>query len=199
MGEHKTIKTIGICGPSGSGKTTLAKKLCADFNANLISLDNYFLLDPPLKKYETKGQNWELPENLDWAACRQDVSSLKQGKNTLVRKIDWETETYSEALVKPKEFLIAEGFLLLHDEELVALLDVSIYLDVPDEVGLRRRLQRVKTAEDRKWFEEVTFPEYAKRRKVFEERASIVLDGRDSPDKIYKMARAKILALKRTK
>ena len=189
------VKNIGICGPSGSGKTTLATMLCKEFNANLISLDNYFFLDPPLKKYETKGQNWELPENIDWAACRKDIRELKEGKDVSVRKIDWENETYIESPLKPKEFVIVEGFLLLHDQELVSLLDLSFYIDVPDEVGLQRRMQREQTDENRKWFEEVTFPEYKKRRKVFETRADVVLNGEDSLNDIYKTVREKVAQL----
>jgi uridine kinase len=178
------MKTIGICGPSASGKTTLAKILCKDLDANLISLDNYFIFDPPLKKYEFRGMNWELPENLDWLAIKHDIRGIQSGKRNSVRKINWDSDVYGEGTLESKDWLIVEGFLLLHDVELLTLLDFTIYVDIPDHVGLTRRLARESGKRDyeinRKWFEEVTFPEYAPRRKVFEERADLVLNGEHS-------------------
>jgi len=107
------MKAIGICGASGSGKTTLAKVISEEFNGTLLSLDNYFFPDPPVKKYSHKGQNWELPENIDWEACLRDVRNIKEGKTTTVRKMNWATETYVEVSITPKDHLVIEGFLLL--------------------------------------------------------------------------------------
>lgn len=186
------VKAIGICGPSGSGKTTLAKKLCEEYNGTLLSLDNYFFPDPPVKKYTQPGHNWELPENIDWQAYRDDVQSLKSGEPTAVRKIDWEKETYTKVSIIPKEFIVAEGFLLFYDRELVTLLDLTFYLDVSDETGLKRRLSREQSDENRQWFEEVTFPEYKKHRKVFEAAADVILSGEDPLDAIYKKMKQEI-------
>jgi uridine kinase len=47
---------IGLCGPSGCGKTTLATMLLSEFPGTLVSLDNYFILDPPYKKYLENGK-----------------------------------------------------------------------------------------------------------------------------------------------
>ena len=51
------------------------------------------------------------------------------------------------------------------------------YLDIPDRVGLERRMQRDGSDENRAWYEEVTFPEYAPHREHFERKADVVLDG----------------------
>ena len=175
------MKTIGICGPSGSGKTTLAKMLCKDLDANRIGLDNYFLFDLPVRKYEYKGMNWELPENLDWTAIKHDLRNVQRGEKTAIRKINWDTDTYEEQSVEAKDAVIVEGFLLLHDRELIEMMDLTVYVHVPDEIGIQRRLDRKDNRKDyefnKKWYEEVTFPEYAPRRKVFEERADLVLNG----------------------
>ena len=72
-----------------------------------------------------------------------------------------------------------EGFVLLHDEELLKLIDLSIYIDIPDEVGIERRMVRAGKSANREWYETVTFPEYAPRRKFFESRANLVLNGQD--------------------
>jgi uridine kinase len=175
------MRTIGICGASGSGKTTLANMLCKDLDANLISLDNYFLFDAPVKKYDSKGKNWELPENLDWGTIKSDVLNLQSGASNTIQKINWDTDVYETEAVEIKDYLVVEGFLLFHDVELIEMLDLAVYVHIPDHVGLHRRLNRDANKRDyavnKDWFENVTFPEYAPRRKVFEERAHLVLDG----------------------
>lgn len=189
------MKAIGICGPSGSGKTTLAKQLCEEFNGTLLSLDNYFFPNPPLKKYSHKGQNWELPENIDWEACRRDVENLKKGEPTTVRKMDWDTDMYTQVPITPKDVLFVEGFLLLWDHQLVSLLDLTFYIDISDDIGLKRRMEREKTTENRKWFEEITFPEYKRHREAFERSADVLLNGEDSMESIYRTAEEKVRAI----
>src|SRR5258708_808068 len=122
------MKTIGICGPSASGKTTLAKMLCKELDANRISLDNYFLFDPPVKKYGSRGMNWELPENLDWIAIRHDIQGIQNGSRNTVRKIDCDSHVYDIETLKQKDTLVVEGFLLLHDLDVTSLLDLSVYI-----------------------------------------------------------------------
>jgi uridine kinase len=179
--NKSSTKVIGICGPSGSGKTTLAEKLCEVFQAVRIELDGYFFLDPPRKKYESRDKNLELPENIDWDALRKTIKSLRKGNKAKVRKINWETEEYVFSTVAPKEIIIVEGFLLFHDQSLQRMFDLSVYLDISDEAGIDRRLGRIGAGKDkqyyREWYEEVTFPEYRKRRSTFEERADLIIDG----------------------
>ncbi len=169
--------TIGICGPSGSGKSTLARLLSKDLDANLINLDNYFLLDPPVKKYEHNEANWELPENLDWTLIKHDVRGLLNGTKSTITKMNWDDLVYDKENVAHKDTLVIEGFLLLHDEELRSLLDLAVYIDIPDAVGVERRLIRTGIPERRERYEKITFPEYASRRSIFEGRADLVLNG----------------------
>ena len=156
----------------------MARMIVEAYDANVIGLDNYFLLDPPHKKYGENGKDWELPENTDWKAINKVVSSIKAGsENVSVRKIDWRSNTYSESNLNVSPLTIVEGFLLLHDEQLVENIDLTVYIDVSDEVGLERRMKREGTTKNKKWFEEVTFPEYKSRRDLFKGRADIVLNG----------------------
>lgn len=176
-------KIIGICGPSGSGKSTIAKELSQHLHANVISIDNYFFVDPPLKKYPQIGMNRELPENIDWPAVRLLINDIHSGTQLLtVRSFNWQQNDYSTISVQQTEYTIIEGFLLLHDEEVVKALDLNIYIDIPDAVGMERRMKREGTEINKKWFQEVTFPEYSKRRKMFEDRAILVIDGLSKMD-----------------
>jgi uridine kinase len=175
-------KIIGICGPSGSGKTTISSLLAKELVCDVISLDNYFLLDTPFKKYGEQGKDLELPENTDWNTLNKLVSGLKADKTVKTREISWDTNSYTESDFTPNNIVIIEGFLLLHDERIVQSLDLSVYIDIPDEVGLERRLAREGSNENKQWFLDVTFPEYAQRRDVFKNRADIVLNGEESVD-----------------
>ena len=67
--------------------------------------------------------------------------------------------------------------MLFHDKIILENLDLKVYIDVPDSIGLERRIKREGTDINRKWFQEVTFPEYAIRREVYKKRADLVLDG----------------------
>ena len=154
--------------------------LCEEFDATRLSLDNYFFLDPPYKKYEARDKNLELPENVDWDACRDDLAHLKEGKITHVRIIDWDRNTFFTEALEPKSLIVVEGFLLLQDRALCDLLDLSVYVDVPDGVGIERRIERDNNHEHETWYREITFPEYAPRREVFASRADLVLNGEDS-------------------
>jgi len=189
--------TIGLCGPSGSGKTTLSKMLAEEFGANIISLDNYFLLDPPYKKYDENGKNWELPENVDWAAINEVVKSIRSEESVKIRKIDWNSNTYSEISIKPAPVTIIEGFLLLHDDKLLQHLDLKVYIDIPDQVGLERRMKREGTEENKTWFEEVTFPEYASRRGSFKQKVDLVLNGEDDLEFNFDILRTTIQSLQK--
>lgn len=167
--------------------------LANEFSANVISLDNYFLLDPPYRKYNDNGKNWELPENVDWDAIKKVVKSIHSGSKAVkVRKIDWDSNTYSEVQLRPAPMTIVEGFLLLHDDSFVENIDFSVYIDVPDQVGLERRMKREGTKENQKWFEEVTFPEYAPRRDLFSQKADLVLNGEDELESNFEVLVARI-------
>ena len=40
------------------------------------------------------------------------------------------------------DFIIVEGLFCLYDEKIRILLDVSLFIDIPDEIRLKRRLTR---------------------------------------------------------
>jgi len=173
-------KIIGICGPSGSGKSTIAKLLADKLEANVIGLDNYFLLETPHKKYGVPGKDLELPENTDWQAIHELVDSIHRGDSELrVQKVSWSKNINEKYTLKNREFSILEGFLLLHDDLLVKKLDLAVYIDVSDEVGIARRLSREKTDKNKQWFIDVTFPEYQARREAFKNKADLVLNGEE--------------------
>ena len=187
---------LGLCGPSACGKTSIAERLAEELGATLINLDNYFFLKSKVRKYDHIGKDAELPENTDWEAIHELVSSLREGKPTRVRTIQWKKRVFTERVVTPKEIIIFEGFLLLYDEELLKLLDLTVYIDTEDEVCITRRLRRDGHTRHEQWYREVTFPEYAPRRKVFAQRADVVLDGHKPVEETVRILLEKIRAIR---
>lgn len=190
---------IGLCGPSASGKSTLAKMLAREYDAEIIALDNYFIPDPPYKKYENNDMNWELAENVDWPAAEKVVNDIKAGQEKVTtRKFSFETATYTELELPVAPMMIVDGFLLLYDNKLIEALDLTVYIDIPDHIGVDRRMKRGgKSAEYRKWYEEVTFPEYARHREKFKQKADLVLDGEKSIESNFEILKERISTLQR--
>jgi len=168
---------IGICGPSGSGKTTLAKKLAKKLNATVLSLDNYFLMSPKISKYKSVEMDLEIPRNIDWKKINEVIDELAEKGVAVGQKVDWKKMQNLPCKLKAKDVFIVEGFHTLYKKSLRERIDLSVYIDVSDKIGLHRRMGRDKSEKHRERYELATFPEYKKHRKKYEKRADIVLNG----------------------
>lgn len=134
---------VVVCGGSGSGKTTVAemigKNLGSDYSYQIVSLDNFYLT-----KDKIKTSNFDIPEALDWTNILKCVMSLIHDQvETEIPVFDFKTHTYSSfKKVKPSDVVIVEGILSLNSEFLRQLADLTIYIDVPDDERLIRRILR---------------------------------------------------------
>lgn len=136
---------VGIAGCSGSGKTTLARELARELKATLFPLDLYYrdLSQFPLDARHK--QNFDHPDSLESELFVEHLRELSEGRAIQRPVYDFARHTRVEGLfeaVEPAEFLIVEGIMALHYEELWPLYDFSVYVDAPDEVCLNRRIYR---------------------------------------------------------
>ncbi len=136
---------VAIAGCSGSGKTTLAKELAEQLNATLFPLDLYYrdLSRFPLDAREK--QNFDHPDSLESELILEHVRGLANGET--IRRPIYDFKTHSRILgafeeVVPARFVIVEGILALHYQDLLPLYDFSIYVDAPNEICLNRRIYR---------------------------------------------------------
>tara|TARA_X000001036_G_C20689680_1_gene808970 strand:+ start:1200 stop:1826 length:627 start_codon:yes stop_codon:yes gene_type:complete len=138
---------IGIAGGSGSGKTLFANDLIKHFSKNQISqvsLDNYYLpLDVQVKD-EQGVENFDLPEAIDHHRLYSDLIKLKSGI-----PIELMEYNFNQKKVKPKTLIIQpcpviiiEGLFVFYYPKLSKILDVKIFLEAPEDVMLKRRLER---------------------------------------------------------
>jgi len=166
---------IGICGRSCSGKSTVSKRLEELYKDFLhINQDSFF----------KKGlDNYENPESLMMDKFIDSLKKLREGDSIYIPT--WkDTEN---KLVSSKKIIIVEGFLLFIDEEIVDLFDKKIFVDVSDEILLKRRIKRSADIYDTfEYTKNVCIPESKKYEQIQKERADVVIDGNQSKENILK-------------
>lgn len=143
----------GICGGSGSGKTTLAVALLQrlDRRAALLSLDSYYRDLSHLSFEQRCDVNFDHPDSIDFELFAHHLDLLHQGRPVPVPRYDFNTHcrTNGTDLLEPDEIVIIEGILLMALDEIRDRLDLAIYLDVPAEIRLDRRVHRDVTERGR--------------------------------------------------
>src|SRR5581483_2338790 len=135
---------VGIAGDSASGKTTLTQGLVEALGPDRITaicVDDYHRYD----RVERKG----LPFTPLHPACNyvdvmeQHMQLLALGQPVLKPVYNHRTGTLDRpVLVEPSEFVIAEGLLPLHTRLARACFDVTVYLDPPEIIRRRWKVQR---------------------------------------------------------
>jgi uridine kinase len=136
---------LGIAGCSGSGKTTLARELANQLSATLFPLDLYYRDLSHLPVKERHHQNFDHPDSLESELFIAHIRALAAGE-TIQRPI-YDFAAHSRVAesfeaITPSKFVIVEGILALHYDELPPLYDFSIYVDAPNEICLNRRIYR---------------------------------------------------------
>jgi phosphoribulokinase len=135
---------VAIAGDSASGKTTLTQGLVDALGPDRITaicVDDYHRYD----RAERKG----LPFTPLHPACNyvdvleQHLQLLALGQPVLKPVYNHRTGTLDRpVLVEPSEFVIAEGLLPLHTRLARACFDVTVYLDPPEVIRRRWKMQR---------------------------------------------------------
>ena len=134
---------IGIAGPSGAGKSVFCRAVEKRIpNVSRLKMDDFFRdeRDVPLRVEVT---NWDHPSSWKWDELLQAVYDLKCGRTTIVptyyRK---HNKTIGEKCVMPSPVMLLDGFLTLAHERLRGLMDASVYLSIPEELQIARRVER---------------------------------------------------------
>lgn len=136
---------VGIAGCSGSGKTTLARELARELGGTVFPLDLYYRDLSHLPVEERREQNFDHPDSLESELFVEHLRALREGR-TIERPVyDFARYTRVKGAtekVEPSPFVIVEGILALHYDELWPLYDFSVYVDTPDAICLSRRIYR---------------------------------------------------------
>lgn len=145
--EMPTPLIIGITGGSGAGKSTLASKIAGHFGtatAAVIEQDWYYKDLSHLAPEEAAQTNFDHPDALDLGLLAQHLTDLKGGLEITAPQYDFATFSRLESTVSlsSKPLIIVDGLFLLTDRALRKLLDLSVFVEVPSDIRLARRIRR---------------------------------------------------------
>lgn len=135
---------IGITGDSGAGKSTLSNALLNLFgirSVTVLSGDDYHLWDRQMSTWKVLTHLNPMANNLEQYA--RDLISLIDRKNIMVRHYDHSTGHITHPVsIKSSDIIIASGLHTLYLPELRKLYDVSIYLDMDENLRRYLKIQR---------------------------------------------------------
>jgi uridine kinase len=139
--------TVALAGGSGSGKTTLARALCARLGPHrctLLDHDSYYRDLAHLSAERRAQTNFDHPASLDSELLARHLAELRAGRAIVHPRYDFATHTRCARgeRVEPRPFVVCEGILLLAAPELAHAFDLRVFLDVPADVRVLRRLRR---------------------------------------------------------
>ena len=137
---------IGICGASGSGKSTLADSLAAALGDRCFVLqqDCYYKDHSHLPFEERCRLNYDEPSIFDHDALLADVLALMNGQSITRKGYDYANHRRADTdeLITPPDVLILEGIHCFHDERLLKLMYLKLYMNVDADICLLRRIER---------------------------------------------------------
>ncbi len=140
---RKKSLIIGIAGRSCSGKSILAQELVERLGKNNsihIDIDEFSV---NLAEFDCNK-----PGELESQAISELYSGLfklKRGQTAEFSVYDFNKKSkLNKPPIKkcPAKFIIIEGAIALWSKEVRDLLDIKVFVDVPDEICLNRRLER---------------------------------------------------------
>lgn len=183
---------IGIAGPSGSGKTALARKLEAALpgETSIVSLDSYYRELSHLSVSERARVNFDHPDSLDWPLFLDHLSRIRNGEAIPepVYRFDEHNRASEVTWIRPADWVLIEGILVLHREDVRSRLDLKVYVETPDELCLRRRVdrdtvERGRTVESVHWqYAQTVRPMAAEFVWPQRERADVIVSGQEPFD-----------------
>ena len=137
---------IGICGASGSGKSTLADSLAAALGSRCFVLqqDCYYKDHSHLPFEDRCKLNYDEPGIFDHDALLADVQALMAGQSITRKGYDYANHRRADTdeIITPPDVLILEGIHCFHDERLLKLMYLKLYMNVDADICLLRRIER---------------------------------------------------------
>jgi len=140
-------KIVGISGGSGSGKTMIAEKLKNEFGEKQITIinqDSYYKDLSHMSFNERCKQNFDHPDAIDFDLFLLHIKNLIVGKKIDIPIYDFSRHLRSKDMltIKPNLVIILDGTLILTQSKLNEIMDIKIFLDIPDNLRLAYRIKR---------------------------------------------------------
>lgn len=138
----KHIPIILVSGGSCSGKSVFAHLFQ---NAFILEMDHFYYGKPLMKKRPDGTYDFDAPEAVDIEYCARAAKELITGKKVTIPKYNMNISerigTQQIQLPKAAKFLVIEGIFAFYPP-LLPIADLKIYIDVPTEIRVARRMLR---------------------------------------------------------
>jgi uridine kinase len=140
-------RVIAIAGPSCSGKSGLARELAralAHHDPVIFPMDAYYRDLSHLPAAEADLRNFDHPDALEWPLLKADFEALLRGEVVEHPVYDFATHVRQPEGVRigPAGLVIVEGLFALQRETIRRKADLSVYLQIDEDVSSARRLER---------------------------------------------------------
>ena len=177
---------IGITGGSSSGKTYLSNKLINKFgkdNINLIQMDSYYNDLKYLSMEKREKNNFDQPNAFDFNLLLNHLKNLDNKGNVEIPIYDYKTHTRSNKTNKiiEKPILIIEGIFALYNKKIRDLMNLTIYIDIENNIRKERRIKRDTIQRNRTedsiiyQYENVVEPMYKKYISPMKNKSNLIL------------------------
>ncbi len=149
IGDYNMNKPllILVSGGSASGKSTVVQEILERAGLNdvlIIKHDDYYLDQTHLPLEERYKMNYDHPSSLDNELLYAHLKKLLKGESIDKPIYDFDIYTRNEKteVIVPKPIIIIEGILILENEKIRNLSDISLFVELDDDTRFIRRMLR---------------------------------------------------------
>ena len=168
---------IGLAGLSGAGKSALADHLEAQGGVKRFRLDAYYKDTGDCPKLPDGTPHWDLPESLHLDEVLEALQDIKEGSEIFIPLYNRRLcKRVGSVLYEPMPVIFVEGMQLYSDKRVRDMFDLRLWIDVPEEVALNRRLKR-QPDYDLEYYRNVALPSQRKTVLPFKKHAHKIIDG----------------------
>jgi len=159
---------IGITGISGSGKTTIGMNLKEILkNVRIVRVDDYWKERKRIPKSFEKWREWEWPLSINFEKLHKNLIQLRDKKKY--------------------KFIIVEGNLLFYYKKIRDIIDLKVYLKIPNKLLIDRRIKKFGVGDNQeKYSKEIVIKEYKKYGKSAKKYADLSFKGTEPLNNITK-------------
>jgi uridine kinase len=153
--ERGRTVLVGIDGRGGSGKSTLARGVAGLLPRVVIVEFDDFYRRADERRLRAAGGDDEVGGDFDWRRVRDQVlQPLADNEVARYQRYDWNSDELAEwHVIPPGGIVIVEGNYSTRPE-LHGYYDVTIWVDAPHDVRLRRGLERDGEHARARWVED---------------------------------------------
>jgi len=147
MQKNPNTLFVGICGGSGSGKSHFLEKILVHYPADkicLISQDDYYRPIEEQIPDENGIINFDRPESFNEPLLFDHICQILGGNSVQKAKYTFNNPALKSQILeyKPSPITIIEGIFVFYYKRIAELMDIKLFIDSDEKIGLKRRISR---------------------------------------------------------